>query len=252
MPELLSHSTAPSATVQQVLRAGLDSLLVARLSSTAERQRGELMVLLGSIHLSPAADRRTLPLCAREGGRLKTGALYKLCSDGGVRDENATFVWHNSAPPRVKFFAWLLVKGRIQCRSNLLRKGILEEDGSRCPICDAHLETPAHIMFHCSFARQFWAALGSPPVADGATLGVASVCPLPATAPARSASTLRLLCFWHLWKHRNSVVFEGLSPSLSWIRKRCRDDATLWRARLPLDHRADVDLWLTYLPPVRL
>jgi hypothetical protein len=36
------------------------------------------------------------------------------------------------------------------------------------------------------------------------------------------------------------------------VRKRCRDDAILWRARLPLDHRADVDLWLTYLPPVRL
>jgi hypothetical protein len=107
-------------------------------------------------------------------------------------------------------------------------------------------------MFHCSFARQFWSALGSPSVADDADLATAPVCPLPASTPARSASTLRLLCFWHLWKHRNGVVFDGLAPSLSLVRKRCRDDAILWRARLPLDHRTDVDLWLTYLLPVRL
>jgi hypothetical protein len=159
---------------------------------------------------------RPAPLGAAGGGGgcLTTSALYKLCSDGGVHDGNTDFLWQNSAPPRVKFFAWLLVKGRIQCRSNLLRKGILEADGSRCPICDAHLETPAHIMFHCSFARQFWAALGSPSVADDAALATASVCPLPASTPTRSASTLRLLCFWHLWKHRNGVVFEGLPLAL--------------------------------------
>jgi hypothetical protein len=61
-----------------------------------------------------------------------------------------------------------------------------------------------------------------------------------------------LLCLWHLWKHRNGVVFNGLAPSLSLVRKNCRDDAVLLRARLPMEQRADVDLWLTYLLPVRL
>jgi hypothetical protein len=96
MPELFSHYTAPLAALQRVLRASLDSFLVARLSSMAARQREELL-LLSRTRLSGAADSRTLPLCAREGGCLKTSALYKLCSDGGVRDKNADFVWHNSA-----------------------------------------------------------------------------------------------------------------------------------------------------------
>jgi hypothetical protein len=43
----------------------------------------------------------------------------------------------------------------------------------------------------------------------------------------------------------NGVVFEKLPPSLSLLRKRCRDDANLWRARLALDLRADIDMWLT-------
>ena len=113
------------------------------------------------------------------------------------------------------------------------------------------LETAEYIVLTCPFAISFWAALGARRDAD-VTLAKIDRCPLPDSAPMRSASMLRLLCLWHLWKHRNGVVFNGLTPSLALARKNCRDDAVLWRARLPLDHRQDVDLWLTYLLPVRL
>jgi hypothetical protein len=32
--------------------------------------------------------------------------------------------------------------------------------------------------------------------------------------PAGTAPTFRLLCLWHLWKHRNRVVFVGSLPPL--------------------------------------
>jgi hypothetical protein len=38
-----------------------------------------------------------------------------------------------------------------------------------------------------------------------------------------------------------------LPPSLSRVRKACRDDAVLWRARLPQAMREDVDVWLSLL-----
>jgi hypothetical protein len=41
------------------------------------------------------------------------------------------------------------------------------------------------------------------------------------------------------------------SPSLSLLRKNCRDDAILWRACLPMERRQDVDLWLAYFLPKR-
>jgi hypothetical protein len=250
MPELFSHCSSPSASVRHVLDAGLDSTLVARLSAMAVSQRATLLPHLSRLVLTDSVDARSLPLCAR-GERLSISSLYRLCTGGGVRDSHHPFVWCNSAPARVRFFAWLLVRGRIQCRSNLLRKGILDEHSCHCPICDDPLETPDHIMFGCELARRFWTMLGGS-VDDNHTVAESSTCPLPDSAPASSATKLCLLCLWHLWKHRNGVVFNGLAPSLSLVRKNCRDDAVLWRARLPMEQRANVDLWLTYFLPVQL
>lgn len=223
MPELHSHCTDSSATAASSA-APLDSFLVPRLSATAQRQRSKLVATLPRLELVATPDMRVLPLCATPNGKLSTSALYKLCTFGGVRSPHYEFVWCSRAPSKVKFFAWLLVQGRIQCRSNLPKKKILTEDESGCPICDEKVETPDHVVFGCPFARRFWASLG----VSGAAVACASdasSCPLPPSAPPKSAATLRLLCLWHLWKHRNGVVFDKLVPSIALIKKKCRDDA---------------------------
>jgi hypothetical protein len=43
------------------------------------------------------------------------------------------FVWKNFAIPRVKFFGWLLMKNRINCKSALRMKKVLQED-----LCQIH------------------------------------------------------------------------------------------------------------------
>lgn len=52
--------------------------------------------------------------------------------------------------------------------------------------------------------------------------------------------------------YANGVVFNSLSPSLRLVLKRCRDDAVLWRAWLPLASRDNVNLWLMFFLPERL
>lgn len=250
MPELFSHCSLQCASVRQILTHGLDAVLAPRLSAVAAEQRERLLLLLSTVQLSHNVDERTLPLCGKAGGKLSTSALYKLCSFGGVLDERHDFVWNSYAPSKVKFFGWLAVKDRIQSRNNLLRKKILTADESSCPICSAALETGSHILFGCSFARQFWSSIGSQPE-EHRLIFDAATCSLPSSAPPGSASTLRLLCPWHLWKHRNDVVFNGLAPSIELVRKRCRDDAVLWRSRLPMSKRADVDVWLVFFLPRR-
>jgi hypothetical protein len=69
--------------------------------------------------------------------------------------------------------------------------------------------------------------------------------PVPATTPAHSVAMFRLLCFWHLRKHPNGVVFNRLRPSLPVFRKNYRDDTVLWRGRLSLDQHLDVEDWLS-------
>nr|XP_051182879.1 uncharacterized protein LOC127296717 [Lolium perenne] len=167
------------------------------MSSVAARQKEELERVSTAIHLTEGVDVRKLPLCGRAGGRLQTASLYRLCNYGGVLDEHHDFVWLSCAPSKVKFFGWLLVKNRIQCRANLLRKGIIALADSGCPICPASSETAGHILFGCPFAQNFWSAIGvaPDPALDASAAGT---CVLPATARPRTASTLRLLCVWHL------------------------------------------------------
>jgi hypothetical protein len=55
---------------------------------------------------------------------------------------------------------------------------------------------------------------------------------LTADSPDECPQTLRLLRPSTIWKHRNSVVFCGLQPSLALLLKLCRDNAALWRACL--------------------
>ncbi|CAM0958898.1 unnamed protein product [Alopecurus aequalis] len=248
MGELHSHCTAPLSTVREVLDHGLRSLLVPRLSSTASRQLAQLERALSGVTPIDGPDTRSLPLCASPNGKFQTSVLYHLCTLGGEVYPHHKFVWQNAAPSKVRFFAWLLLQGRIQCRSNLLLKGILTVAESSCPICAHPLEDASRIMFECSFAHHFWSQLGAgqPKLRSVAD---APLCNLPPSTPAHSADTLRLLCLWHLWKHRNGVVFKGLQPSLAVIRRHCREDAALWRVRLPKAWRSDTDVWLSYFPP---
>jgi hypothetical protein len=200
MPELFAHCSLQCASVRQVMTHGLDAVLAPRLSAVAAGQREALLLLLSSVHLSNNVDERTLPLCGKAGGTLSTSALYKLCSFGGVLDERHEFVWGNYAPSKVNFFGWLAVKDRIQSRGNLLRKRILTADESGYPICAATLETASHIMFGCRFARRFWSSIGAHPD-EHRQITATAACSLPPSALPGSASTLRLLCLWQLWKH---------------------------------------------------
>ena len=60
--------------------------------------------------------------------------------------------------PRVKFFGWLLLQERIQCRANLAKKNILDSDTRE--LCGQSAENCDHLVFHCPVANSFWTHLG--------------------------------------------------------------------------------------------
>jgi hypothetical protein len=99
-------------------------MLVARLSVTATSQRATLIPLLSRLLLTDNADVRSLPLFAR-GERLSTSSLYKLCTDGGVRDEQHPFVWCNSTLSLRRRHAPSLSR----CRSALRRRCVSYASG---------------------------------------------------------------------------------------------------------------------------
>jgi len=44
--------------------------------------------------------------------RLVTSKIYKLATSSPNVCDSYNFVWQNHAPPKVKFFAWLLLQNR--------------------------------------------------------------------------------------------------------------------------------------------
>lgn len=76
-------------------------------------------------------------------------------------DPNAALIWVSKAPNKVKVFAWLLFKVRLNKIENLLRKGI--RPNSSCPICVAPSEDVLHLFLLCPSARQVWWRLGLMP-----------------------------------------------------------------------------------------
>ncbi|CAO2173432.1 unnamed protein product [Urochloa humidicola] len=148
------------------------------------------------------------------------------------------FIWKNHAPPKVRFFAWLLIQDRIQHKSSLVKKHVL--DDNVCDLCHSHTEDTDHIIWCCNFAQSFWDHIGWPNLSNVIALGTAKP---PPGFPAANLSTMLLLCCWQLWKHRHDVVFRQMQPSLPRILLACKLEAQLWRCRLPIHTHHIIDFW---------
>ena len=149
------------------------------------------------------------------------------------------FVWLNCAPPRVRFFAWLLVQNKIQCKTNLLAKNVV--DDSECEVCRAGAESPDHLILHCPIASQFWEKLGI--AVHQAFVTQLWLLERPAGVPAQHYHTFLLLCAWQLWKHRHDVVFRKQEPSLLRLLLCCKEEARLWSCRLPRQDKNVAEAW---------
>ena len=115
--------------------------------------------------------------------------LYRLLKS---RDGNplpaASFVCDSSAPKGVQFFTWFLIQDRIQSRSNLLRKKVV--DTAVCEICQE--EIAEHVIKGCPFAREFWAKIGfSLPFVSFWRGGRHSQCQLSSFLPSEAPQYLR-------------------------------------------------------------
>lgn len=123
---------------------GIDNQLVPRISRAAVGELQQMRLLLSRVALSDQDDRRRSPLVNR-GDVLRSTPVYNLlmATTGAPPCSFAKFVWGARVPPRVQFFAWLLVQERVQCRANLLKKHVL--DDACCEVC-AEEEDCNHII----------------------------------------------------------------------------------------------------------
>jgi hypothetical protein len=242
-PALFSLALKSLTLVAVMLQHGIAASLVPQLTIIAEGELADAPLLV-VVHLVEELYALSLVRCSKKDSALNVSAIYKLSRLGGVSAPFTSIVWDGFAPSRGKFFAWLLVHSRIQTSSTLLKKHIPTTSQAVCPICGCADESATHIIFRCPFAVAFWDTIGGrfPPVADVRHLHEYAA-PAAAGALPASTSTFVILCCWHVWKHRNGVVFQHDTPSLTHLLAACRHDATLWHARASEAARSDTNLW---------
>lgn len=120
-PELYVHCTRNELTVRQVYDQILERSLVGRRSAVAHAQLLQVTEIMGQHTLNPGNDQRR-SMFLKKNGDLDSSLIYRaLKTANSSPNAWAKFVWSNKSPPRVKFFAWLLSQGRIQCKPNLQR-----------------------------------------------------------------------------------------------------------------------------------
>jgi hypothetical protein len=243
-PQLFTHCKDQEMTVSQAVEGALQPSLVHRRSSVAQQQLAELTTIVEQINLQQGRDKRLSPWLKRNGD-LDTSLLYgALRMNESGEDVWAKFIWKSKAPPRVQFFAWLLSQGKIQCRTNLVKKKIVET--AECEICHEADETAAHVIFGCTAAKEFWDAVQ---ITTDRTWTVDKLLEItvPGHIPGGHFSTFITLCCWHIWKRRNNIAFRNDRVTIQGALMACKAEASLWKCRLPKKDRGIADVWCSIL-----
>jgi hypothetical protein len=108
---------------------------------------------LEAIHLSPRDSDRFVWKWTEKGDYTASSA-YKAYFTGMTTLVGAKHVWRSAVPPKVKFFFWLALHGRLWIAEHRKRHG-LQQDAA-CALCDQQDETTNHLLASCVFTCEVW------------------------------------------------------------------------------------------------
>ena len=143
--------------------------------------------------------------------------------------------WLNLAPPKVEFFLWLALLGKLNTKVLLMHKGIRFEGPPTCPFCSEHSETLDHLLMTCTRSWGIWCELA-------ADFGVALESketfkqffghwlevPLTNKTQRKFWITSFFAVAWSLWRCRNEIVFQQQNVEDGVLRYLIRWRIAIW------------------------
>ena len=142
-------------------------------------------------------------------------------------------VWSLKSEQKIKFYMWLLLQNRNWTSDRLAKRGWPHSPS--CCFCDQEIETAAHLLLGCPFAKELWhKAVGDQPRAAEAALSSSStkewwrkVCGQPTKEMKKTVSSFAAYTAWHLWNERNRRVFQEKYCTTDGVLQLIRDDVSL-------------------------
>ncbi|KAL7251725.1 hypothetical protein ACSBR1_013560 [Camellia fascicularis] len=226
-PRLFSLSTDKYGTVSDFYsrRGGLQdwNLDFRRpLLAWEEEEVRRLYILISSVPDIRVSSPDIWKWKADPTGLFSVASVYKRCELSlGPGRNVAVAVWHNCAPPKVKFFGWLAWQGKVKTSSFLQRIGILDANANvGCVFCHDEVETVYHILLFCPFVwllwshiMKWWGVQWVMPNSVERLLEWWSFCKMK-KIEKQLWKVVPLAVLWSIWKHRNDCVFNGLQPNV--------------------------------------
>jgi hypothetical protein len=145
-------------------------------------------------------------------------------------------IWKAWAPPKCKFFAWLVFQNRVWTSDRLARRDW--DHSPSCPLCRTTMETAHHLISDCCYTRRIWTQVafwtGQPNLKP--TEWIQSATPLEWWAnitatldiPFKASSSLALLVTWEIWKERNDRIFNHRESSVATTLAKIRSESSIW------------------------
>lgn len=121
----------------------------------------ELQHIIAILH-SAALDQtdQDLWICRWGSGAFSTKLFYQHHFPALHRRLKSTWIWKNNCLPKIKGFAWLLYRDRVNTRDMMDRRNCNRDGVLSCALCDSgSRETRDHLFFTC-FSAECWLRIG--------------------------------------------------------------------------------------------
>lgn len=208
--------------------------IIGGLSVLATWQMLQLCDIIGQTALDPSQpDKHTwLP---SQSGEFSSKSAYERLFVGGIEFEPHKRLWRSWAPLKAKLFLWLAYWNRCWTADRLQRRGLPHP--AACPLCDQHDETIDHLLIRCVFTREIWhhvfqwiGTTTLEPQGDEASFHNwwrRTNCRAESQA-RKGVNSMIILTAWYVWKYRNRVVFDGVSPRPQALTAEIMEEAKCW------------------------
>jgi hypothetical protein len=152
-PLLHKHSRRKNRTVAQALTDNRISDIDHNLSHEIIVEYTKLWEMLEDIVLSDS-QQDTIAWVLTADGAYSAKSAYAAHFIGRTKCESAAQICKTKAPPKCKFFLWLMLQNRIWTTAHLQIRGWTNE--YFCQLCLRSLETTQHLFCECPMAREIW------------------------------------------------------------------------------------------------
>jgi len=147
-------------------------------------------------------------------GEYSAKSAYEVQFAGQITSNYPVLIWKIWAPPKCKFFVWLLLQDRPWTAARLQLRGW--KNNYFCALCERNQETAQHLFFECTYSRSVWQLVASWSSCDSLNpanwrdeLGLEDWYRQTLGTGGKKGHKLAILTLWIIWNRRNAVIFRG-------------------------------------------